>query len=250
MVREVFMGQTTCSSCGSPVNPGDLFCLNCGAMLDPKLGGGASSSWSIPKKTSATKAAGPVASVVTPTPAASTPAEATSTVRTVGATPTTRAASTPVTVTTKAARSYAEDTESISDTYRSVAPIPIPMDEVGDDSYTIVVDDDDPDAPTFVFVEEPVLTLTRMRNGETVQLELPAMVGKGTKATARISGNRGISRQHALITQEGETYLLEDNNSTNGTFVGETRLQPNVAVPLEDGMVFRLADEDFEFHID
>ena len=217
-------------------------------MLDPKLGGGASSSWSIPKRTPTVAPVPATTSTVTPTPVA-TPA-ATQTVRTVGATPTTRAANAPVTVTTKAARSYVEDTEAY-EAQRSPLPNPIPLDDVGDDSYTIVVDDDDdPDAPTFVFVEEPVLTLTRLRNGETIQLELPAMVGKGTQATARVSGNRGISRQHALITQAGESYLIEDNDSTNGTFVGEMRLQPHAPVELEDGMTFRLADEDFEFHID
>ena len=118
-----------------------------------------------------------------------------------------------------------------------------------DDCYTMVMDDDDPDAPTFVFVNEPVLTLTRLSNDETIQLELPALIGRGTKATARVSGNRAISRGHARITHGEERYLLEDNDSSNGTFVDEVRLEPHDTVCLEDGMVFRLADEDFAFHV-
>lgn len=264
------MSQLTCDRCGAPISLGDLFCLNCGAVLDSKLGG---STWST-EPTKVSSPATPVQpkseSVKKPVAPAglNTSAQAVITCSTCGTendaqsrfciicgkplekqvAPKPQA---PVaTITTKAARSFSDIGPSAEMSSGGPAPQVVQSEPI-DDSATVVIDDeDDPDAPTFVFVEEPVLTLVRLLNGEVIALELPAVVGKGSKATSRISGNRGISRQHALITQEGDDYVLEDNESTNGTFIGEVRLAPHESTVLEDGMVFRLADEEFEFHID
>ncbi|MCB9457090.1 MAG: FHA domain-containing protein [Anaerolineaceae bacterium] len=51
----------------------------------------------------------------------------------------------------------------------------------------------------------------------------------------------GVSRQHAVIkAQDNGHYALEDMNSTNGTFVNETRLQPYTSHTLYNGDLVRL----------
>lgn len=62
----------------------------------------------------------------------------------------------------------------------------------------------------------------------------------------RIFGNdlllthQKVSRQHARLLFEGERVLLIDLNSSNGTFVGATRLTPNAPFPLAVGQTFRI----------
>ena len=76
------------------------------------------------------------------------------------------------------------------------------------------------------------------------------MVGKGTKATARVSGNAGISRTHVRIYEQDGAYFVEDLGSTNGTYVGDERLAPGEAHELASGEALRLADEDFDFTVE
>src|SRR5262245_58934550 len=45
---------------------------------------------------------------------------------------------------------------------------------------------------------------------------------------------KAISRQHAQILHRDSQYLLEDLDSSNGTFVNGIRLKPRVPVPLAD----------------
>jgi phage tail-like protein len=49
-----------------------------------------------------------------------------------------------------------------------------------------------------------------------------------------------VSRQHARLLLEGDRIQLIDLNSRNGTFVGETRLTPNVPFPISYGQAFRI----------
>lgn len=45
----------------------------------------------------------------------------------------------------------------------------------------------------------------------------------------------GVSRQHAMLVQQNNSWQLKDLNSTNYTKVDGKRLEPNVLVPVEDG---------------
>lgn len=120
----------------------------------------------------------------------------------------------------------------------------------GPDSATMVFDEDeDPDAPTFVFEPEPVLVLVRRATGEELTVADGDVVGKGTKASVRVSGNHGISRRHLRLSVRDGAYLIEDLGSTNGTFLGDERLEPGVPREIGDGTVVRIADEDFEFQV-
>ena len=45
----------------------------------------------------------------------------------------------------------------------------------------------------------------------------------------------GVSRLHCRIHQRGSTYLVEDTDSANGTFLNGKRLTPYLPYPLEKG---------------
>jgi pSer/pThr/pTyr-binding forkhead associated (FHA) protein len=50
----------------------------------------------------------------------------------------------------------------------------------------------------------------------------------------------GVSRHHAAIHLDGDTVTIEDLGSTNGTFLGDTRLVPGQPYPLRSGDEIRL----------
>lgn len=56
-----------------------------------------------------------------------------------------------------------------------------------------------------------------------------------------------ISNFHATIQYVGGHFQLEDNHSTNGTFLDNNRLEPNQPVMLEHGDIIRFATFDFRF---
>ena len=45
----------------------------------------------------------------------------------------------------------------------------------------------------------------------------------------------GVSRRHALITQSGAQYFIEDLNSVNGTLLNQRRIPPRTRMPLNPG---------------
>jgi hypothetical protein len=50
----------------------------------------------------------------------------------------------------------------------------------------------------------------------------------------------GVSRLHAKIFLQGSQYMIEDQNSTNFTFVNRQKLQPKTPTPIKDGDEIRL----------
>lgn len=54
------------------------------------------------------------------------------------------------------------------------------------------------------------------------------------------------SREHALIHREGRKLMLEDQGSTNGTYLNGERLQN--PIQLRDGDQIRIGDIEFTFH--
>ncbi len=92
-------------------------------------------------------------------------------------------------------------------------------------------------------------TLTRVKNGDKLDIKVQEiLVGRDSNSCSFwISGNSNIGRKHAkFLVKNGTTYVV-DMNSTNGTFVNGTKLQPNVEVAIKDGDKITLADEDFKF---
>jgi hypothetical protein len=45
----------------------------------------------------------------------------------------------------------------------------------------------------------------------------------------------GVSRRHALLTQTGNQYYIEDLNSVNGTLLNQRRIPPRTRMPLNPG---------------
>jgi serine/threonine protein kinase len=63
-------------------------------------------------------------------------------------------------------------------------------------------------------------------------------------------GTAGVSRQHARLVRRGENWMLEDLNSTNGTFVNDKRVSPSEPAPLNAGDSVRCGQLVLMFHTD
>ena len=74
------------------------------------------------------------------------------------------------------------------------------------------------------------------------------ILGKSRKADYSIGGNPAISRIHAHIYRIGNDYYIEDRNSLNHTYVDEEMITG--PYKLRNGLVIRLANEDFILKMD
>ncbi|MCI9662590.1 MAG: FHA domain-containing protein [Lachnospiraceae bacterium] len=93
--------------------------------------------------------------------------------------------------------------------------------------------------------------LVRRQGGFTYRIDRDRItVGSGMSADIRIEDNHAVSRSHALIQYVNGEFYIEDNQSKNGSFLDGKRLQPGARELLSDGMVVRLANEEFEFFRD
>ncbi|MCR5155763.1 MAG: trypsin-like peptidase domain-containing protein [Butyrivibrio sp.] len=94
-------------------------------------------------------------------------------------------------------------------------------------------------------------TLIRRKNGENIVINKNDFtIGKDSlNIDFRIADNSAISRRHATIKQAGANIIIEDNFSTNGTFVNGTRLAEGQTSPIKSGDVIMLANEEFDYRI-
>jgi serine/threonine protein kinase len=93
----------------------------------------------------------------------------------------------------------------------------------------------------------PVLARLSLQNGQMAGRsylfhQVVTTIGRTNGNDLIISG-RTVSRRHARLWFEGGRWYLADMQSANGTLVNNMRLQPNQAVPLNDGDVINLGDE-------
>lgn len=73
--------------------------------------------------------------------------------------------------------------------------------------------------------------------GEELSLSLDApriIIGRAEGCEVRLP-DPSVSHRHASIRQRGAMYLLLDEGSENGTFLGKTRIAPRTAMPLRTG---------------
>ena len=61
-----------------------------------------------------------------------------------------------------------------------------------------------------------------------------------------VSFNKMISRVHCKVICDKSNYYIVDLQSANGTYVNNTRLQPNVPCKIKNGDIIRLANSDFQ----
>jgi hypothetical protein len=92
--------------------------------------------------------------------------------------------------------------------------------------------------------------LLRKSTGETIRIDAPEFSIGSEAHNQYVLQNQAISRRHAKITCRGEEYFITDHKSLNYTRVNGKLLQPNEPEPLLDGAWIKLANEDFEFHIE
>lgn len=64
-----------------------------------------------------------------------------------------------------------------------------------------------------------------------------------------ITNNKLVGRIHAIIIKQGQNYFIEDNNSTNGTFINGTKLSKMGKNKISHGDEIKLANEVFIFKL-
>ena len=84
------------------------------------------------------------------------------------------------------------------------------------------------------------------RDGEVVQLETAGSpptvsIGRAAPSELVISDDPDLSRRHARIFWNGTSWMLEDLDSSNGTFIGEFQAARRLSGPtaINDGHIFR-----------
>ena len=130
------------------------------------------------------------------------------------------------------------------------------MDEEEDEEQTGRMDEDTMQmdgeyAGTEPMYEVQYPVLYRIKTDEEILINKPAFrLGKERSYVDYFIGdNQYISRSHADILTEGESYYIIDRQSYNGTFLNEKRLLAGQKAELHDGDLIRLADETFRFQI-
>ncbi len=83
--------------------------------------------------------------------------------------------------------------------------------------------------------------------GMIYDLDGEIVLGRGERAEIRLQDPFASSR-HALIYEQGNIVVIEDLDSTNGTYLNEELLQ--TPRPLHPGDRVRIGDSEFEFEAD
>lgn len=92
-------------------------------------------------------------------------------------------------------------------------------------------------------------SLYRVRTGKTIKLNKNiTTIGKSKiRADIVIEENPTISRKHCTIYFENGIYYLEDNDSSNGTWLESQRVQAGEKNVLRNKSKIRISDEEFIF---
>lgn len=77
------------------------------------------------------------------------------------------------------------------------------------------------------------------------------LIGRDIKADLQLEGIKSVvSRNHAKIVKEGDTYKIIDQKSRNFTYLNENRLKQEVAHNLENGDLIKICDFIIQFSIE
>ena len=94
-----------------------------------------------------------------------------------------------------------------------------------------------------------ITMMSGVEDGRKLEFEkMPVTFGRAGDNDLRLPYDTRISRYHAKITKEGDSYWLEDLKSTNGTHLDETRITGRVRISSGDifavGTVWLKFEED------
>ena len=77
-----------------------------------------------------------------------------------------------------------------------------------------------------------VVILDGSNQGDVVPLsQAPLLIGRGTDAAIRLDDDY-VSTRHARIASSGDQWYVEDLGSTNGTYLGSSRITQPTAIQL------------------
>lgn len=119
-----------------------------------------------------------------------------------------------------------------------------------DDDNVAILDEDGEEDTTVLENRRPKGYLVRLDNGKRIDITKDDfMIGKERKKVDYcISGDPSVSRIHARVRMISGGFYIEDQDSTNYTFVNDNQIPAYKAVYIQDGSLIRLSDVEFEFH--
>ena len=130
---------------------------------------------------------------------------------------------------------------ALRDLRRGVASEELPPDATGMHAASAGLSPDPLDAL------EPRLRVEQamgLRSGDEYDLESGALLGRGDAADIRLDDPFASSR-HARITRQGDVLVIEDLDSTNGTYLNGDLLDG--PQPLHPGDRIRIGDNEFVY---
>jgi hypothetical protein len=130
---------------------------------------------------------------------------------------------------------------ALKDLRRGIAATELPPDATGMHSASAGL------APDPLDELDPRLRVERamgLRDGDEYDLRDGAVLGRGDAADIRLDDPYASSR-HARIARQGDVLVVEDLNSTNGTYLNGHLLEG--PQPLHPGDRIRIGDNEFSF---
>lgn len=117
--------------------------------------------------------------------------------------------------------------------------------------------------PTEIGIAHPARFILRADNGEVIQeflLDKPEIrIGRAAGSDIVLSKDKLTSRHHALVRYEQGEYTLQDDSSSNGTFVNGQQLEKDASHTLQDNdhvgigeyeLIFRAAEDAHAHQVD
>ncbi len=101
------------------------------------------------------------------------------------------------------------------------------------------------------YIQCRLITIDEKQNeGVVIKIcELPFIVGSYKNSCNYIINDRRISKMHFKISKRNQQFFITDLNSTNGTYINESRLSRNETEELADGDIIRAALCEYRFEI-
>jgi hypothetical protein len=122
---------------------------------------------------------------------------------------------------------------------------------------TVVLDEEEEDEDEITYILETeeeskpsalLICTTGPHAGEQFTLSGERItMGRARDNEVALFRDKEVSRRHAVIKQEAGQFVIQDQNSLNGTFVNSERVQG--ARPLQDGDIILVGVSDLAFHV-